>query len=73
MPWDGAAHAFIIDTPVAERDRRQGIGAKMIAVAVYEARAAGCEWLHVDFDEDLRTFYVDAGGFTPAAAGVIAR
>ena len=72
VPWDGATHAFIIDTLVVERARRQGIGAKMIAVAICEARAAGCEWLHVDFDDDLRPFYLDACGFTPATAGVIA-
>ncbi len=72
VPWDGATHAFIIDTLVAKRVRRQGIGARMIAIATAEARAAGCEWLHVDFDDDLRTFYLDACGFTPAAAGVLA-
>lgn len=72
VPWDGATHAFILDTLVAKRARRQGIGAKMIAVAVDEARAAGVEWLHVDFDDDLRAFYLDACGFTPTAAGVIA-
>jgi hypothetical protein len=35
------------------------------------ARAAGCEWLHVDFDEELRAFYLDACGFEPTAAGLI--
>jgi len=73
VPWDGATHAFIVDTLVAERARRRGIGANLIAVAIDEARAAGCEWLHVDFDDDLRPFYLDACGFTPAAAGVISR
>ncbi len=72
VPWDGATHAFIIDTLVAKRAPRDGIGGKMIAFAVDEARAAGCEWLHVDFDDDLRAFYLDTCGFTPAAAGVIA-
>lgn len=72
VPWDGATHAFIIDTLVAEQARRRGIGAKLIGVAIDEARAAGCEWLHVDFDDDLRPFYLDACGFSPAAAGVIA-
>ncbi len=72
VPWDGATHAFIVDTLVAERARRRGIGANLIAVAIDEARAAGCEWLHVDFDDDLRPFYLDACGFAPAAAGVIA-
>lgn len=57
---------------MAERARRQGIGAKMIGGAISEARAAGCEWLHFDFDDELRTFYLDACGFTSAPAGVIA-
>jgi hypothetical protein len=26
----------------------------------------------VDFDDDLRPFYVDACGFTPASAGLMA-
>ncbi len=26
----------------------------MIGVAISEARSAGCEWLHVDFDDELR-------------------
>lgn len=72
VPWDGGTHAFILDTLVAARVRRQGIGARMIAIAVDEVRAAGCEWLHVDFDDDLRTFYFDSCGFVPTNAGVIA-
>ncbi len=72
VPWDGGTHAFILDTLVAARLRRQGIGARMIAIAVDEVRAAGCEWLHVDFDDDLRTFYFDSCGFVPTNAGVIA-
>jgi len=39
---------------------------------VTASREAGCEWLHVDFDDDLRSFYVDACGFSPIAAGLIA-
>jgi len=72
VPWDGATHAFILDTLVSERVRRQGIGARMVALATEEARAAGCEWLHVDFDDELRAFYLDACGFRPATAGLIA-
>ena len=30
-----------------------------------EARAAGCEWLHVDFEDHLRPFYFGSCGFTP--------
>ena len=72
VPWDGAVHAFILDTMVASKARRRGIGRELVAVAVTEARAGGCEWLHVDFDDDLRRFYFDACGFTPTNAGLIA-
>lgn len=72
VPWDGATHAFIVDTLVAGRARWQGVGTRMIALAVTEARAAGCEWLHVDFDDHLAPFYFDACGFTPTNAGTIA-
>lgn len=43
-----------------------------MAVAAAEARAAGCEWLHVDFDEELSPFYLDACGFRPTTAGLMA-
>jgi N-acetylglutamate synthase-like GNAT family acetyltransferase len=52
--------------------RQRGIGTQLIAVAQAEARAAGCEWLHVDFEEHLRPFYFDACGFMPTTAGLIA-
>jgi GNAT superfamily N-acetyltransferase len=70
--WDGGSHAFVLDTLVAAHARRQGIGAGLVAVAVREARAAGCEWLHVDFEDHLRAFYVEACGFRPTDAGLIA-
>lgn len=70
--WDGAAHAFIIDTLVAPAARHQGIGTELIAVAVAEARTAGCEWLHVDFEDHLRDFYLRSCGFQPTNAGLIA-
>ncbi|SDT66542.1 GNAT family N-acetyltransferase [Jiangella sp. DSM 45060] len=69
--WDGLVHAFIQDTAVAARAQRQGVGVRLIAVARENARAAGCEWLHVDFDDHLRSFYFDACGFTPTNAGLI--
>ncbi len=72
VPWDGGTHAFILDTVVAMSARRRGIGRRLVAIAVGEARAAGCEWLHVDFDDDLRSFYLDACGFRPTEAGLIA-
>ena len=71
VPWDGAQHAWLQDVVVAQRSQRQGVGRKMIELATEHARAAGCEWLHVDFDDELRPFYLDACGFTPTSAGLI--
>ncbi len=72
VPWDGAAHAFVMDVLVSRDRRRGGIGRELVAVAERKARAAGCEWLHVDFEEHLRAFYLEACGFTPTDAGLIA-
>ncbi|MFD5316204.1 GNAT family N-acetyltransferase [Streptomyces sp. NPDC127098] len=71
VAWDGGAHAFLLDTVVAADHRRLGVAARLVALAEAEARAAGCDWLHVDFEEHLRPFYVDACGFRPTAAGLI--
>jgi GNAT superfamily N-acetyltransferase len=72
VAWDGDIHAFILDTIVSAKRRRQGIGTQLIAVAEAEARAAGCEWLHVDFEEEYRPFYLDACGFESTPAGLMA-
>ncbi len=69
---DGVVHAWLQDTMVARSARGRGIATQLVAVARDHARAAGCEWLHVDFDADLTPFYIDACGFTPTAAGLIA-
>lgn len=71
VPWDGSGHAFILDTLVTPDSRRHGVGQRMVAVAVEQARAADCEWLHVDFDDEHRSFYIEACGFTPTQAGLI--
>ncbi|GHJ48137.1 N-acetyltransferase [Catellatospora sp. TT07R-123] len=71
VAWDGSAHAFLLDTVVAADLRRHGAGARLVAVAAEHARAAGCEWLHVDFEDRLRDFYFEACGFTPTPAGLI--
>lgn len=69
--WDGLVHAFVEDTAVALRARRRGIGARLIETAREHAAAAGCEWLHVDFEDHLRDSYLHACGFTPTNAGLI--
>lgn len=71
VAWDGSTHAFVVDTLVTTSARGEGVGTEMIALCAREARTAGCEWLHVDFDEHLSPFYLDACGFTPTSAGLI--
>lgn len=71
VAWDGAAHAFVLETMVAKRARRHGVGTELVSIAVTQARAAGCVWLHVDFEDHLRSFYFDACGFAPTNAGLI--
>jgi predicted N-acetyltransferase YhbS len=71
VAWDGGSHAFVLDPVVAPRVGRQGLGGSMVELARREAAAAGCEWLHVDFDDHLRPFYVDACGFTSTNGGVL--
>lgn len=69
--WDGLAHAWIQDTIVDPASQRTGIGTGLITVATEHSRIAGCEWLHVDFDDDAASFYLEACGFEPTGAGLI--
>jgi GNAT superfamily N-acetyltransferase len=71
VAWDGSAHAFLLDTIVALTHRRRGIATRLAEQATTGARDAGCEWLHVDFEDHLRSFYFDACGFAPTNAGLI--
>lgn len=71
VAWDGLTHAFLLDTLVRSSHQRRGIGRELVAVATKHARAAGCEWLHVDFDEHLSAFYITSCGFRATPAGVI--
>ena len=69
--WDGLVHAWIQDQMVSSDARHRGIGQKLIEVARDGAKAARCEWLHVDFDDHLKPFYYGAVGFTPTSGGLI--
>jgi GNAT superfamily N-acetyltransferase len=71
VPWDGGGHAFVVDTIVAARARRRGIGVGLLETAIEAARAARCAWLHVDFGPELAPFYLGACGFRPTPAGLI--
>jgi ribosomal protein S18 acetylase RimI-like enzyme len=69
--WDGGAHAFVLDTAVHPSYGRQGIGKELVRLAADESKAAGCEWLHVDYEPHLTDFYVKACGFSPTEAALL--
>jgi GNAT superfamily N-acetyltransferase len=69
--WDGLVHAWLQDVMVAEQARHRGIGRALVASARGGAAAAGCEYLHVDFDADLAPFYLQSCRFAPAQAGLL--
>ncbi|MGY1752664.1 GNAT family N-acetyltransferase [Blastococcus sp. SYSU D01042] len=71
VAWDGGDHAFLLDTKTRGDRQRTGIGALVVREAVVRARAAGCEWLHVDFRPELRPFYLVACGFRETDAGLV--
>ena len=71
VAWDGADHAFLIDTKTRGSSQRQGIGNELVRLAIINSRAAGCEWLHVDFESDLAPFYLEACGFRATHAGLV--
>ncbi len=68
--WDGGAHAFILDTAVHPGFQRLGIGRRLVQAVTAEAFNAGCEWVHVDYEPGLASFYEVACGFRPTPAGL---
>lgn len=69
--WDGGAHAFVLDTCVDPDHQRTGVGQLLVERLVSEVRAAGCEWLHVDYEPHLEAFYRGACGFDGTHAGLL--
>jgi GNAT superfamily N-acetyltransferase len=67
---DGGVHAFILDTTVHPDERRRGLGLQLVQAAAAEARDYGAEWLHVDFEPHLESFYQQCG-FRPTGAGLM--
>jgi GNAT superfamily N-acetyltransferase len=70
MAWDGAQHAFILDTTVHPDYRRRGIGVRLVKEAAEFARQRNVDWLHVDFEPHLQIFY-NKCGFRHTNAGLI--
>lgn len=71
VAWDGGDHAFLIDTKTRGSYQHRGIGSQLVRRAAEHAKAAGCEWLHVDFVPELTPFYIDACGFRATPAGLL--
>ena len=69
--WDGFVHAWLQDVMVATKAQRRGVGVELVRRARDEAANAGCDYLHVDFENDLKSFYYGACGFAPTNAGLI--
>jgi len=69
--WDGLVHAWLQDAMVAVEARGRGIGTALVDHARRGAQAAGCEYLHVDFEDHLSGFYYGACGFRPTSAGLM--
>ena len=57
---------------VANGSQHKGVATRLVTIARERAQRAGCEWLHVDFDDNLRPFYIGVCGFVPTNAGLIA-
>jgi GNAT superfamily N-acetyltransferase len=67
---DGGAHAFLLDPTVHPTAQRHGVGRRLVAAAIDQARIAGIEWVHVDYEAHLDGFYRRCG-FQPTAAGLL--
>jgi GNAT superfamily N-acetyltransferase len=70
VAWDGRWHAFLLDPRVHPDYRLHGLGRELVRRAASAARTAGCEWLHVDYHEELAPFYAECG-FVPTPAGLL--
>ena len=67
---DGVAHTWLQDVIVDPARQRGGLGKAMIDLAIERAREAGCEWMHVDFDDDVADFYYRVCGFMKTNGGL---
>jgi GNAT superfamily N-acetyltransferase len=69
VAWDGGIHAFLLDTTVHPDYQRRGIGKALVIQAAQAAKERNIEWLHVDYEPHLESFYQSCG-FAPTLAGL---
>lgn len=70
LAWDGGVHAFLLDPTVHPAFKRRGIGRELVRHAVELAHQRSLEWVHVDYEPHLDSFYKGCG-FKPTLAGLI--
>ena len=70
LAWDGGVHAFLLDPTVHPDFKRRGIGRELVRHAIELARERGLEWVHVDYEPHLDSFYKSCG-FKPTLAGLV--
>lgn len=70
VAWDGGGHGFLLDTTVRSDYQREGIGTELVKRAIDVSKERGLEWLHVDFEPHLKTFYRKCG-FLETDAGLV--
>ncbi len=63
--------APLFDPKVLSTDGMPASGVSSFDKRPCMPRGAGCEWLYVDFDDDLAPFSVKACGFDPTQAGSV--
>ena len=70
--WAELVHRHSLGWVVA-RDGSDLVGfvTELVDSARRGAQAAGCQYLHVDFEDHLRAFYYGACGFQPTNAGLL--
>ena len=51
--------------------QRRGVGHSLVQALVQQVGAAGCAWLHVDYEPHLDSFYREACGFKATMAGLL--
>ncbi len=69
--WNGLVHAFIEDVMVDADYRNRGVGVAVVHEARDGALDSGFEFLHVGFEDGLRSFYIEACGFEPTLGGLM--
>jgi GNAT superfamily N-acetyltransferase len=71
VAWDGGDHGFLVDTKTRGSHKHRGIGRELLRQAAENAKAAGCELLHVDLKRTLLGSTSTPAGFIGLTLGLI--